>query len=216
MGLTIAAAAIALVALWGYGRLQQGRLWADWETLLTDRGRNAYVQAAERLGNELRLVDLTFDVARDERRTGSREEAARILGAAYEVLADTAPGLDSLLEGMRRLSRMVPAFAPMDPVAAAAFRDARLSRSVGLAGLLHAPLVFRGEQFRLRTRVLNHELDAAMRYLFASTLRLEEDPTDAPSWAEIDGLLADYHTLSDEALASLRALIASAERTSLR
>jgi hypothetical protein len=210
VGVTLLAATAMLVAVWAYGRLRQTTLWSDWQTIFSDRGRSVYMQASERFGNELSVIDFAFDCVD---RHGEILEAVRIMGFAHDVLADTAPSLRKLLEGMGKLSRMVSAFAPMTPPDTASFRDVRLRRLAWWGNVLHIPLVSSAERFRLRTYMLALEVRTLSSYLLESRNRLEAEPKlDSPSWAEIEALVADYHTVTDETLASLRALLVSAER----
>jgi hypothetical protein len=214
IALDVAAAVLGLVVALAYGQIRQTTLWADWTTLISSKSRYVYMKACERFRMERTIVDWAFDLAGDARAKDSEmDEAVRLLGIAYDALADTAPSLVELLQGLSKLSRMVSAFAPTSATAPTAFRNLHIRRLAWWGSVLQATLLSGGERFRLQTWVLRLEARAVSRYMLESRKRLEAAPrADSPSWAEIDALVADYHTVTDETLASVRVLLVSAER----
>lgn len=217
MGVGLALTGVAIVgcalSLWVQRFFNERKAWTDWETLLSGKGRRVYQEAADRIARELQVVDLSYGHVQHVRQTGSIEEAVRILPFAYEVLADTAPSMGALLVGLSKLSRMVSAFAPTSPLSTEGFLNLPLKQLGRRAALLRYVALSASQQFRLRTYILGRGCATITRYMLLHTRRLEGEPrADSPSWTEIESLLSDWHTVSDETLASLRALVASAER----
>jgi hypothetical protein len=212
MGLTIAAAVGCLFVLWIHGRLNERAAGRDWVALF-GRGRGVYLKGRENIDADLAVLRLSYATALEMHRLGSVEEAVRVLGIAYDVLVETSASMTRLLKGMGTLSRMVSAFTPIPPVDPAPLRVAQLAHLASIAAVLHVFLVSAAERFRLRVYVLWLGFGAIARYMLRSTRRLEAEPrADSPAWAEIEALQADFHTLTDETVESLRLLLLSAEK----
>jgi ferric-dicitrate binding protein FerR (iron transport regulator) len=76
--------------------------------------------------------------------------------------------------------------------------------------VLHQFLVSTGERFRLRVYVLGRGFGLATRYLMQSTQRIvQNQPESDREWEQIEALRHDFQALTDESLASLRALLTS-------
>jgi hypothetical protein len=212
VGLTLGAAVTCLLALWIHGRLNERAAGRDWVALF-GRGRGVYLKGRENVDADLTVVRLSYATALEMRRLGSIDEAVRVLGIAYDVLAETSTTMTALLKGMGNLSRMVSAFTPIPPVNPEPFRVAQLAHLARAAAVLHIFLVSAAERFRLRVCVLWLGFGAIARYMLRSTRRLEAEPrADSPVWAEVEALQADFHALTDETVESLRLLLLSAEK----
>jgi hypothetical protein len=98
--------------------------------------------------------------------------------------------------------------APVSPLRPAGFRLAQLASLAYLNQFLHQFIVSTGERFRLRVYVLGRGFGLATRFLFESTQRIVSNaPESEREWAQIEALRADFQTLTDESLASLRVLL---------
>lgn len=199
-----------LVVLFLFGRRNERAVRRDWDLLLTPKGQKILKTIEDRMHTQIALADLTYDEAFVVRELGSVEEAKHLLDVGFRVIEQFSPSMLRLLSSMATFSRMVSAMAPVVPLKPQSFRLAQLASLAYLNQLLHQFLVSTGERFRLRVYVLGRGFGLATRYLMQSTQRIvENQPESEREWQQIEALRHDFQALTDESLASLRALLTS-------
>jgi hypothetical protein len=201
--LTVSSVPLILYLL---GRGDEAKVRREWELLLTPEGERAYRSIAARVQSEMRLADMTYDEAFRVRELGSVDEAKQLLDVGYRVIAQFSPNLLKLLAAMATFSRMVSAMAPIAPLRPQGFRLAQIASLAFWDHLLHRWLVTTGQRYRLRLYILGRSFEVAIRLLLDSTRRIEASNADR-DWDEIRSVRQDFQTLTDESLASLRALL---------
>jgi hypothetical protein len=185
-------------------------VWRDWELLLTPRGEKLYNSVSRRVQTQLRLADTTYDEAFGVRELGSLEEAKHLLDVGFRVIENFAPGMLQLLSAMGTFSRMVTAMTPLPPLSPHSFRLAQLVSLAYLHQVVHQFLISSCERFRLRLYVLGRGFGLATRLLLASTRRITSGaPAQDREWDQVQAIREDFQTLTDESLATLRALLTS-------
>jgi hypothetical protein len=199
-----------LVVLFVFGRRNERAVERDWELLLTPKGRRFYDRVEGRVQAELALADHAYHEAFQVKELGSIDEAARLLDVGYRVIERFAPDMLRLLAAMTAFSRMVAAMAPVQPLRPKDFRMAQLASLAYLNRLLHQFLVSTGERYRLRLYIIGRSFGLATRFLLESTRRvLRREGPQEREWAQIQAIRLDLETLTDESMASLRALLVS-------
>lgn len=203
----VAAGGMMLI-LYLFGRRNERAVRRDWDMLLHPRGEKVYKKIEARMQSNIDLAELTYEEAFTVRELGSLDEAKHLLDVGFRVIEQFSPNMLRLLSAMATFSRMVSAMAPVSPLRPAGFRLAQLASLAYLNQFLHQFIVSTGERFRLRVYVLGRGFGLATRFLFESTQRIVSNaPESEREWAQIEALRADFQTLTDESLASLRVLL---------
>ena len=202
VALTVSSVPLILYLL---GRRDAGKVRRDWELLLTAEGDRVYRSIESRVRSQMGLADMAFDEAFTVRELGSVDEAKQLLDVGYRVIAKFSPNLLKMLAAMATFSRMVTAMAPTAPLRPQGFRLAQLARLASWNELLHRFLVTAGEGYRLRLYILGRSLSVATLFLLDSSQRTKAAKDD--DWEQIQAARHDFQTLTDESLASLRALL---------
>jgi hypothetical protein len=197
-----------LGVLFLFGRRNERAVRRDWELLLTPKGEKVYQNVEARMQSNIDLAELTYDEAFTFRELGSLDEAKHLLDVGFRVIEQFSPSMLRLLSAMATFSRMVSAMAPVSPLRPAGFKLAQLASLAYLNQFLHQFLVSTGERFRLKVYVLGRGFGLATRFLLQSTERIASNaPESDREWEQIEALRADFQTLTDESLASLRVLL---------
>ena len=159
------------------------------------------------------MADLSFEHALVYRELGTTEEAIRLLDVGYRVIEKFAPDMLRLLAMMATFSRMVSAIAPVRPLRPKDFRLVQVSSLAYLHGMLHTFLVSASERYRLKMYILGRSFGLATRFLLKSIQNLGSGSAEAArEWDQIDAIRADFQTLTDESLDSLRVLLTAMAR----
>jgi hypothetical protein len=199
-----------LVFLVLVGRRNEAVVRRDWELLLTPKGKRIYQSVESRFQGELALADVAFEDAAEVRSLGSVDEARQLLDVGYRVIEQFSPNMLRLLQAMATFSRMVAAMAPVEPLRPRDFRLGQLASLAYLNRVLHQFLVSTSERFRLRLYILGRGFGLAGRYLLDSIQRvLRGTVAEEREWQQIEAIRHDFHSLTDESLASLRTLLSS-------
>jgi hypothetical protein len=199
-----------LVVLFLFGRRNERAVRRDWELLLTPKGEQVYQTLEGRVQSQMELADLTYGEAFAIRELGSVQEAKQLLDVGFRVIEQFSPNMLKLLGAMATFSRMVSAMAPIKPLRPQSFRLSQLASLAYLNQVLHQFLVSTAERYRLRVYVLGRGFGLATRFLLQSTKRItSDDPAADREWQQIQAIREDFQTLTDESLASLRALLTS-------
>jgi hypothetical protein len=199
-----------LLVLFLFGRRNERAVRRDWELLLTPRGEKLYRTIEGRVQAEMALADLTYGEAFAVRELGSVDEARHLLDVGFRVIEQFSPNMLRLLGAMATFSRMVSAVAPIKPLRPQSFRVTQIASLAYLNQVLHQFLVSTAERFRLRVYVLGRGFGLATRFLFRSTSRILGNVPEADAeWEQIEAIRADFQTLTEESLESLKALLTS-------
>jgi hypothetical protein len=212
--LTIAAAVVSLfVVLFLVARRNERLVRRDWEMLLTPRGEKVYGAIESKMRTEYGMADLSFEHALVYRELGTTEEAIRLLDIGYRVIEKFAPDMLRLLAAMATFSRMVSAIAPVKPLRPKDFRLVQVASLAYLNGMLHQFLVSASERYRLKLYILGRSFGLASRFLLRSIENLGSGTAEADKeWDQIEAVRADFQTLTDESLDSLRVLLTAMAR----
>jgi hypothetical protein len=181
----------------------------DWSALLLGSGR----QRVKDLKDELELSALmagdTFEAARRARSRAEHAEAARLLALAFDVVDDVLPDRLARLRAMSKLSRMVMAVVPLDPLVPRDFTLPHLVRLATLGHLVHHLLASTEERFRWLCLVLGWCYRSATRDLRAAR-DLAQQRDDRPrAWDRFELGLRDLKALDRTHLEAFRAIVAS-------
>jgi hypothetical protein len=212
--ITIAGAVVScLLVLVLIGRRNERLIRRDWEMLLTPRGEKVYGAIEGKVRTQIGMADLSFEHALVYRELGTTEEAIRLLDVGYRVIEKFAPDMLRLLAAMATFSRMVSAIAPVQPLRPKSFRLVQVSSLAYLHGVLHQFLVSASERYRLKVYILGRSFGLATRFLLKSIQTLGAGtPAPEREWEQIDAIRADFQTLTDESLDSLRVLLTAMAR----
>jgi hypothetical protein len=207
------AVASLLVVLVLVGRRNERLVRRDWEMLLTPRGEKVYGAIESKMRTEYGMADLSFEHALVYRELGTTEEAIRLLDVGYRVIEKFAPDMLRLLAAMATFSRMVSAIAPVRPLRPKDFRLVQVASLAYLNGMLHQFLVSASERYRLKLYILGRSFGLASRFLLRSIQNLGSGTAEADKeWDQIESIRADFQTLTDESLDSLRVLLTAMAR----
>jgi hypothetical protein len=202
-----------LVVLFLLGRRNERLIRRDWEMLLTPRGEKVYGAIEGRVRTEFGIAELSFDHALVYRELGTTEEAIRLLDVGYRVIEKFAPDMLRLLAAMATFSRMISAIAPVKPLRPKDFRLVQVASLAYLHGMLHQFLVSAAERYRLKLYILGRSFGLATRFLLRSIQNLGSGTAEADrEWDQIEAIRADFQTLTDESLDSLRILLTAMAR----
>jgi hypothetical protein len=202
-----------LVVLFLIGRRNERLIRRDWELLLTPRGEKVYGAIEGKVRSEIGMAELSFEHALVYRELGTTEEALRLLDVGYRVIEKFAPDMLRLLAAMATFSRMVSAIAPVRPLKPRDFKLVQVASLAYLNGMLHQFLVSAAERYRLKVYILGRSFGLASRFLLRSIQNLGHAQADAErEWEQIDAIRADFQTLTDESLDSLRVLLTAMAR----
>jgi hypothetical protein len=195
------------------GRRNERLVRRDWEMLLTPRGEKVYGAIESKMRTEYGMADLSFEHAAVYRELGTTEEAIRLLDVGYRVIEKFAPDMLRLLAAMATFSRMVSAIAPVRPLRPKDFRVVQLASLAYLNGMLHQFLVSASERYRLKLYILGRSFGLASRFLLRSIQNLRSGTPEADKeWDQVEAIRADFQTLTDESLDSLRILLTAMAR----
>jgi len=202
-----------LVVLFLIGRRNERLIRRDWELLLTPRGEKVYGAIEGKVRSEIGMAELSFEHALVYRELGTTEEALRLLDVGYRVIEKFAPDMLRLLAAMATFSRMVSAIAPVRPLKPRDFKLVQVASLAYLNGMLHQFLVSAAERYRLKVYILGRSFGLASRFLLRSIQNLGHAQADAErEWEQIEAIRADFQTLTDESLDSLRVLLTAMAR----
>jgi len=108
---------------------------------------------------------------------------------------------------------MVSAIAPVRPLRPRQFRLVQVASLAYLNGMLHQFLVSAAERYRLKVYILGRSFGLATRFLLRSMQSLGSATAEADrEWEQIDAIRADFQTLTDESLDTLRVLLTAMAR----
>jgi hypothetical protein len=204
-----------LVVLFLMARRNERAVREDWEALLTPKGDKLYRSMEGRVRSELGMAELTFEHAEAYRELGTIDEAIRLLDVGYKVIEKFSPSMLRLLAAMATFSRMISAIAPVQPLRPRDFRLVQIASLAYLNGMLHQFLVSASERFRLKVYILGRSFGLATRYLLKSIRTIGSEATEAEKqreWEQITAIRADFQSLTDESLDSLRLLLTAMAR----
>ena len=210
-----AAVASTLVVLFLLARRNERAVRDDWEALLTPKGDKVYRSMEGNIRAELGLAELTFEHAEAYRELGTVDEAIRLLDVGYKVIEKFSPSMLRLLAAMATFSRMVSAIAPVQPLRPRDFKLVQIASLAYLNGMLHQFLVSASERFRLKLYILGRSFGLASRYLLKSIRTIGSPASQAEKdreWEQITAIRADFQSLTDESLDSLRLLLTAMAR----
>jgi hypothetical protein len=212
--LMIAGAFASLLAvLFLIARRDERLVRRDWEMLLTPRGEKVYGAIESKMRTQYGMADLSFEHALVYRELGTTEEAIRLLDVGYRVIEKFAPDMLRLLGAMATFSRMVSAIAPVKPLRPKDFRLVQVASLAYLNSMLHQFLVSASERYRLKLYILGRSFGLASRFLLRSIQNLGHGAAEADKeWDQIEAIRADFQTLTDESLDSLRILLTAMAR----
>lgn len=199
-----------LVVLFLMARRNERAVREDWETLLTPKGENLYRSMEGRVRTELGMAELTFEHAQAYRELGTIDEALRLLDIGYRVIERFSPSMLRLLAAMATFSRMVSAIAPVQPMRPRDFKLVQIASLAYLNVMVHQFLVSASERFRLKLYILGRSFALASRYLMKSIRTIGSPVSEAEKqreWEQIVAIRADFQSLTDESLDSLRLLL---------
>lgn len=199
-----------LAVLFLMARRNERAVREDWETLLTPKGESLYRSMEGRVRTELGMAELTFEHAQAYRELGTVDEALRLLDIGYKVIERFSPSMLRLLAAMATFSRMVSAIAPVQPMRPQDFKLVQIASLAYLNAMVHQFLVSASERFRLKVYILGRSFALASRYLLKSIRTIGSPVTEAEKqreWEQIEAIRADFQSLTDESLDSLRFLL---------
>jgi hypothetical protein len=190
--------------------LNERRCWHDWDMLLNTSDQALLAQMRSQLEGGLAMADYAYDKADEQRRTGTVDEAIRLLYVGYGMIEQVAPDLRRLLSGMAVFSRMVSAMVPVQPLRPRDFKVTQLASLAALNQILHRFLVTAQERFRLRLYILGQGASMILRFLAGSTRHIKETrSTEERDWQGVHDLRDDFRTVSDQSLESFQVCLAS-------
>jgi hypothetical protein len=199
-----------LPLLFALGRRQDHAARREWHWTLTDRGEQLYRALAHGVEGDLELAVLTYSEAFAIRQRGSHSEALRLLCTGHALVERCASRLLRLLAGMATFSQQAEVMAHVPPLEPRAFHLLPLATLAALGNVLDRILVSAAERFRLRVYLLGHGYGFAARSLLKDSERMiRRGSWSAAEWNRIESIHADFTTLTEELLGSLRALLTS-------
>lgn len=181
----------------------------EWEIILNPECAQVYDHVSTQIAFNATMIRESFMGAERARAEGRMDEALRCLSIGSKVVGSCSADLVGLLRSMRTLARYAEAIAPLPPLLPSSFCARELATLAGLHYVGHHLLVSTRERLAFRMAVLRCGARAGCALLLRATCRTREHPETAQGWRRIDALRADIGTLTDESLATLRAVLAS-------
>jgi hypothetical protein len=181
----------------------------QWDIVLNPEGHQSYSLAADKSAWGHRMAQITYDDAAKAHANGNLAEALRLLDLGSRVVGDCATDTMALLRGVATLAGYAEAIAPMAPLRPAAFHGRQLATLAGLHQLGHHLLITTRERLHLRLAVLRCGVRAGGWLVARATWGVQKDIGDPRRWRHVDAARGDLGLLTDEALSSLRVVLAS-------
>ena len=180
----------------------------DWSALLLGSGRQRVRELKDELALTALMAEDTFEAARRAQAREEHQEAARLLTLAFEVIQDVVPDRLDRLRAMSKLSRMVLAVVPLDPLLPRDLALPQLVRLAVLGRVVHHLLASTQERFRWLCLVLGWCYRSVARDLRASR-DLVENPGQVRAWARFELGLKDFTALDRKHLEAFSVIVAS-------
>ncbi len=191
-------------------RRHERSVWMDWDALLTPQAKHALRGIEQRVRDEMKLVDMALQRACECAESPAPEQAQHLLDSGASLLRRRLPYVRERLGRLALLARMTQATGPVPLLDAARLQLAPLRRAAHLHNLLRAGLFSGQDRLCLRSYVLRYAFAALSRGLTAAATRLALDPQARASvWAKVRAGRNDLDTLTEEALLTLRVLLAA-------
>jgi hypothetical protein len=207
--LFVIGAVVLLAAMLSIGRRVHRSRLEEWRDLIEPTGRDAAAAATERSQLDHMMADHAYGEVQRARSELDLARAVRLLELALAVVEEGTPSRLKRLRIMSRLVRMSMAILPLEAVPVSRFRLARVSAVARVGAVLDRVMVAPAERMAVRIKVLALGFGLTLHVLRASTRAAGRRPeTDAP-WSRFQLALADWKTLDEEHLRSMRALLSA-------
>lgn len=189
-------------------RRNESKVEEEWDRLSQLHRNDLVDRTGAVLHTNANMADLIIGMSLQAHKSGNTIEAIRLLKAGCDVIARFTPNLLALITTMARFSRMVSAITPVQPLFPADFRMAQLASLAYLHGLVHHFLVTGTQKFRLKLYVLGKGISMVTRYMLETTRRIATGKgRQDDDWRFVEGITADYRTLSRESVESFQQLV---------
>jgi hypothetical protein len=186
------------------GRRRERAIARDWELVLTPRGQRRLDRVQAFVNDQLALVGITHERAKEARAAGDMAQAYRLVDVGCLMIGSYAPRMVDALSAWLALSRMASAIAPARPLRPADFRLAQLAHLAQLGRFAHHLMVSTADRFRLRV----HMLQRGLRTVAGLALRWR-GTAPLPDWKDVEAVHRDVSALRTEALATFKTLLVS-------
>lgn len=198
-----------LLVVWALARYHHRSELERWRQLIEPAGDRAALDVSEAC--EIDQIMANHALGASERARGRLElsEAVRLLELALRVVEEATPSRVQRLRIMGRLVRMSMAILPLEAVPASRFRLARVGALARVGVFLDRLVVSPGERMAVRVRVLALGFGLTLHVLRTSTSAAGRRPEVGAAWDRFRAALADWKTLDEEHLRSMRALLAA-------
>jgi hypothetical protein len=207
--LIVPSSLLLLAAMLALARRAHRSRLEEWRDLIEPAGRNAAADVAQECALQQQMADHAHDQARAARAALDTELAVRFLSLALHLVEEVTPSRLQRLRMMSRLVRMSMAILPLEAVPPSSFHLARLGALARVGFVIDRLVVAPAERMAVRLKVLALGFGLTLHVLRASTEAATRRPEADSPWARFQLALADWKTLDEEHLASLRALLAA-------
>jgi hypothetical protein len=181
----------------------------QWRDLIAPTGAHAAQDVTDECEMHQMIVDHAFGASEQARARLDISEAVRLLELALSVVEEVTPSRMKRLRIMSRLVRMSMAILPLEAVPASPFRLRRMGAVARVGELLDRLVVAPAERMAVRIRVLALGFGLTVHVMRASTKAAGRRPHAEAPWDRFRLALADWKTLDEEHLRSMRALLAA-------
>lgn len=195
------AVAMLLISLAALGAQDEQRILERWEFRLNPEGLRVYSEVADEILWNRHMVDSSCESAVQARTEGNTEEAERFLVVAAWIFGHCSNGLVNMLRNVAKLTRHAEAIAPIPPASPGAYKLRRAALLAGLHNVVHHEIVTTRERLWLRFAVLRGTIRFCVAAFCAAVTKRD--------WDKMDAARQDLGTLTDESLATLRAVLTS-------
>jgi hypothetical protein len=192
------------------GRHNELAVQRDWEFVLNPEGHRLYSDTVDEILRDRGVTEQMYEDAFKARGDGQTEKAIRFLETGSLVVAGYySQSLLELLRNVGHLASAAAAIAPLPPLRPAGFEARELATLAGLQRFVHHLLLTTRDRLAFRLAVLRCSVRAAVGLLLRTTSKTRSEPEADRHWRRLSALRTDLGTLTDEALLSLRSVLAS-------
>lgn len=204
------ATGIAIAVL--LGSRNEKEINARWAEILDPDILSRYQRAGEHFQTRNQLLEASLAEARRMLELGDYDEVARLIGRGCDLMQGSADNISEVLATISLHANMVSTLISPPPPASASFRLPHLVRLAYLHNALHKLLLSSELRFRLRLYVESKGVKLVVDLLRRNAKAVEDRPHEVRDrWDKIEGCYADFRTLSDQSLESVRAFMKSLE-----